>query len=179
MSLSHKGKLTHAATQTQSVPYQWEGERSPFTSCINYEWQAKGQRGRRGHVYGQNIDLLPPAPLLHSLSSLLPPHLSLCLAPLLCSPFFTNVFASFSLFLSVYPQPYFSVGLWCPLVICNEQDNRSTLSRITFYGAGKPTWMSLHEDAGSQEAKHGLVFPKQWVSDIYAHKHIQHILYIY
>lgn len=82
MSLSHIHELTHAHTQTQSVPYQWEGERSPFTSCINYEWQAKGHRGRRGHSYGQNIDLY-----FYLLSPFCSPacfpYLSLCLTPLL------------------------------------------------------------------------------------------------
>lgn len=70
--------LTH--TQTQSVPYQWEGERSPFTSCINYEWQAKGHWGRRGHSYGQNIDLYFYLFFPFTLSFL---HLSLHLIPLL------------------------------------------------------------------------------------------------
>lgn len=80
---THTNSLSpHTHTQTQSVPYQWEGERSPFTSCINYEWQAKGHRGRRGHSFGQNIDLYfylfspfrSSPPIYHSVS---PPSCSL------------------------------------------------------------------------------------------------------
>lgn len=78
--LTRSQTLSFSHTQTQSAPYQWEGERSPFTSCINYEWQAKGHRGRRGHSYGQNIDpILLPLLRFHSPPSF--PDLSLCLVP--------------------------------------------------------------------------------------------------
>lgn len=96
--LSHTHTQTHARTHKHSGPYQWEGERSPFTSCINYEWQAKGHRGRRGHSYGQNIDLY-----FYLFSSFyLPPSFQIyhSVLPLFCS--FTCLFL---------PPPPISFGL--------------------------------------------------------------------
>lgn len=110
MRLSHIHKVTH--TQTRSVPYQWEGERSPFTSCINYEWQAKGQRERRGHFYGQNIDLLPQPPLSFSLSCLLSLSITLSWPPLFFHSFhFMYISIRLPPFKHIYLQLWVSIYL--------------------------------------------------------------------